>query len=173
MKPSSKSPNTSPIVKPVSFESEYVVFVFELFWRRACPLFLLGRWLLERAGLAAWPSVKACSSLAGWAGLSNKALIDKDNLWFSASVLKTLTSISWPSSNLSAGDATCSWAICETWTKPSTPGNTSTNAPKSVKRFTVPFKTVPSLAFSSILSQGPGRVSLIDNEIEDYNDRKN
>ena len=59
----------------------------------------------------------------------------------------------------------CLCAICEICTRPSTPGNTSTNAPNCTSRLTVPSKTVPLDAFSLILAHGPGKVSLIDNEI--------
>ena len=50
-------------------------------------------------------------------------------------------------------------------TKPSTPGNTSTNAPKLVRRLTVPSRTSPSATCSGTCSHGSGNVCLIDREI--------
>ena len=54
--------------------------------------------------------------------------------------------------------------ICEMWTSPSIPGNTSTKAPKSVKRFTLPSITSPAASFCSTPSQGPGVVAFNDND---------
>ena len=47
-------------------------------------------------------------------------------------------------------------------TSSSTPGKTSTNAPKETSRLTVPSMMDPSLIFSFIFSHGPGNVSLIE-----------
>ena len=57
------------------------------------------------------------------------------------------------------------WEIC---TKPSTPGKTSTNAPKLVKRLTTPVNTAPIGAFSAIASQGPANVSLMLNDTRPF-----
>src|SRR5699024_4754098 len=48
---------------------------------------------------------------------------------------------------------------------PSTPGKTSTNAPKLTNRLTVPSTTSPCDTFSSIFAQGPGSKFFLDNEI--------
>ncbi|MNH30755.1 hypothetical protein D3C79_910660 [compost metagenome] len=80
----------------------------------------------------------------------------------------TFTCTSCPSFKASCGVLICLWAICEMCTNASTPRKTSTNAPNDVRRFTLPSNTVPLAARSSIFDQGPGIVSLIDNEIRSF-----
>ena len=92
---------------------------------------------------------------------------------FSASFTSnTLTDTSCPTWRTSWGVAICLWAIWEIWTNPSTPGNNSTNAPNAAKRLTVPTNVESTAARSAILSQGPGTVSLIDNETRPFSASK-
>ena len=71
-------------------------------------------------------------------------MIDKPTFSSSLSIDIILTSISSPILSSSDGFSTWSQEISETWTKPSTPSATSTNAPKSSRLTTLPFTTSPT-----------------------------
>ena len=77
-------------------------------------------------------------------------------LIFFSSPLKSTTFavITWPTLRTSEGFSTCSQEIWDTCRRASTPGSSSTNAPKSVIRAIVPSTTFPTAYFSSAFSHG-------------------
>ena len=75
-------------------------------------------------------------------------------LFFSSSTDKILALISWPTVNTSAGFSILSWLIFEIWTRASSPGSSSTKAPKSLILTTFPSTTEPSGYFSFAFAQG-------------------
>ena len=77
-----------------------------------------------------------------------------DNFLFSISAFKILTFTICPISKASLGFAIFSSVISFIWTNPSTPGNTSTNAPKFNSLATFPSNTFPSFKLSLWRFQG-------------------
>src|SRR5699024_9223914 len=96
---------------------------------------------------------------------SSNSLILREILSSDSLTSSTFTSMTCPTSSTSSGVPMCLLAIWEICTSPSTPGNTSTKAPKLTRRFTVPSTTSPLSIFCSTFSQGPGKVFLRDNEM--------
>ncbi len=66
---------------------------------------------------------------------------------------------------MSASAAPCSRSISEMWHRPSTPGASSTNTPKSVMLVTVPATTSPTLWELAYSSHSLGRSSFMEREI--------
>ena len=66
----------------------------------------------------------------------------------------TLAVITCPTLSTSDGLSTCSLEIWDTWRSASTPGSSSTNAPKSVIRATLPSTTLPTAYFSAAFAHG-------------------
>src|SRR5699024_3700614 len=83
----------------------------------------------------------------------SNSLILREILSSDSLTSSTFTSMTCPTSSTSCGVPMCLLAIWEICTSPSTPGNTSTKAPKLTRRFTVPSTTSPLLIFCSTFSQ--------------------
>src|SRR5690625_917460 len=116
-------------------------------------------WKLE------WSSFFSYSLISAASCSSSNSLMLKEILSSASSTLSTLTLTDWSTSSTSSGDPICLLAICDIWTNPSTPGSTSTKAPKFTRRLTVPSSTSPVDILSSILVHGPGITFLRDKEI--------
>ena len=82
-------------------------------------------------------------------------------LLFSSSTDNIFALISWPTVSISPGLSILSWLILDMWTNPSTPGSSSTNAPKSFILTTFPRTIDPSGYFSLAFCHGSGVSSFI------------